>query len=78
MKHYILNLNHFTPNSRYIENWMCVESRHGAGRVEHINTFETRPVSLKSLKKWLSYKQIKFEGYQKHFTGHMAKKGEKI
>ena len=53
---------------------MCVESRHG----DSINTFKTRPILLKSLKKWLSYRQIKFEGYQKHFTRHLAKKGEKI
>ena len=69
-----LFINNFTPNSRYIGNWMCVESR----RVEQINTFETRPILLKSLKKWLSYRQIKFESYQKNFTGHLTKKGEKI
>ena len=34
-------------------------------------------VSLKPTKVWLSYRQIKYRGYQQHFTAYLTNKDEK-
>ena len=51
---------------------------HVAGCIEGFKSFETRPFPLKSAKKKLSYKQMKFKCFRTHFTGNLGEKGEKI
>ena len=69
--HLSITFNHFTTS-------VCGTTSDCTGCMELINTFEIKPVWLKSVTKSLSYKQKQFKGLQKHFTGNLAKKGEKI